>query len=130
MEYLVKALQISAERNNRCYRYGRGLESFFMKFTRRLLSVNNLRTSFFIAKYVKIDDLCNLNLTSIGSRFWKAILKVLLEVYANCFVKVCDRKFSIWFDGWLNASSLVERVPMILNPKLKIRCWNYNQWDE
>lgn len=95
-------------------------KAFFIEFARRLLSVDNLWTKFFLAKYVQNRHICSINQPPVRSRFWKAILKVLPKVYENCYVTIWDGKFSFWFDKWLWSSPLVERVRYIQNSRLKI----------
>lgn len=69
-------------------------KAFFMKFAWRLLTMDNLWTQFFLAKYVKNDHIWNTKPTQVGSRFWKEILKVIPEVHKNYFVKIRDGKSS------------------------------------
>lgn len=52
------------------------------------MKVDNLWTRFFKAKYVKSDHMVTTNPNPVGSQFWKAILKVSLEVYENVYVKI------------------------------------------
>lgn len=95
-------------------------KAFFIEFAWRLLLVDNLWTKFFLAKYVQNRHICSINQPPVRSRFWKVILKVLRNVYENCYVTIWDEKFSFWFHKWLQSSPLVERVPSIQNSRLKI----------
>lgn len=56
-------------------------KSFHMKFVWRLMTIDNIWSILFKAKYVKSSHLATSNPTPIGSQFWKAVLKVFPKFY-------------------------------------------------
>lgn len=75
-----------------CADCGRGLglrkfvhvqRSFHMKFAWRLLTLDNLWTRFFKAKYVKSGHLALAKHTPACSWFWKSVMRVLPDVCDN-----------------------------------------------
>lgn len=61
-----------------------------MKFAWHLLTIDNLWTKFFRAKYIKTGHLCTTYLISVGSRIWKAILEELPR-----FMRIVSSKFEM-----------------------------------
>lgn len=59
-----------------------------MKFAWGMMTVDNLWTILFMEKYVKFGHMVTMRLNLVGLRFWKVILKVVLEVYENGYVKI------------------------------------------
>ncbi|KAJ0086550.1 hypothetical protein Patl1_07518 [Pistacia atlantica] len=101
-----------------------------MKFAWRLVTVDNLWTKFFRAKYVKHGHIFLAETRRNASRFWKSIMKVFPEVAENVLVKVREGSSSFWFDRWLASGPLGasrESGPS----QLKIKdVWIDGSWDE
>ncbi|KAJ0094336.1 hypothetical protein Patl1_15029 [Pistacia atlantica] len=101
-----------------------------MKFAWRLVTVDNLWTKFFRAKYVKQGHIFLAETRRNASRFWKSIMKVFPEVAENVLVKVREGSSSFWFDRWLASGPLGasrESGPS----QLKIKdVWIDGSWDE
>lgn len=70
-------------------------KAFHMKFVWCLITDNILWSNFFNAKYLRTSHFAIAKITPFGSRFWKAVLKVFPEVYANIHVRLeKERHFS------------------------------------
>lgn len=59
-----------------------------MKIFLFLLIKDNLWRKFFKAKYLKVGHIAMAERHTFGSRFWKAMMKIFLEVYNNMHIKV------------------------------------------
>lgn len=101
-----------------------------MKFFWRHMMVENLWTRFFKAKYVKSFHMDTTRPNPIGSPFWKAILKVFLQVYENSCIKIYKGKASFWFNKWLSLGPLAKNTTMLQWQTMKINeWWIMDHWD-
>ncbi|KAJ0074622.1 hypothetical protein Patl1_37562 [Pistacia atlantica] len=104
--------------------------SLHMKFAWRLVTVDNLWTKFFCAKYVKHGHIFFAETRRNASRFWKSIMNVLLDMVENVIIKVREGSSSIWFDRWLASGPLcANRDSLHSNITIK-DVWVYGSWDE
>lgn len=63
-------------------------KDLFIDFYWRLLSMDNFWTKFFLAKYSRNGHICSSSQLTVKTKIWNSMLKVLLEVYKKCYVKV------------------------------------------
>lgn len=84
------------------------------------MKIENLWTSFFRAKYLKDGHLATTKLLAMGSQLWKKILKKIMTVYKNVYLKVLEGKISFCFDKWFKNGPLASYMDSILQPALKI----------
>lgn len=84
------------------------------------MKIDKLWFKFFKDKYVKSGYMVTTKHNPASSRFWKAILKVFLEVYDNGCVKIREGKVSFWFDKWLSSGPLAETTNTLQQPKMKV----------
>lgn len=70
-------------------------KALHMKFAWRLLSKENLWTKFFKAKYAKGEHLTCAKPRLVGSRFWKAICKVIPKVYKHSYTCIREGNVSL-----------------------------------
>ncbi|KAJ0103213.1 hypothetical protein Patl1_06269 [Pistacia atlantica] len=104
--------------------------SLHMKFAWRLVTIDNLWTKFFWAKYVKHDHIFLAETSRNASRFWKSIMKVVPDLAENVLVKVSEGSSSFWFDRWLASGPLCASRDSG-HSQLKIKdVWIHGSWDE
>ncbi|KAF5472990.1 hypothetical protein F2P56_009642 [Juglans regia] len=105
-------------------------KSLHMKFVWRMLTVDNLWTIFFKARYLKNGQHLREVNPNKGSRFWRSIMRFVPEVldYVRCKIK--EGKSSFWFDRWIASSLLCAQVQSVPNNKLQVRkCWDRDGWN-
>ncbi|KAF5468900.1 hypothetical protein F2P56_013011 [Juglans regia] len=104
--------------------------SLHMKFAWRLLTVDNLWTKFFRAKFVKHGHIFMAESRRNASRFWKSIMTMFPKVLDNVIVKVREGRSSFWFDRWL-ASGPLCASRNVGHSKIRINdVWADGSWDE
>lgn len=59
--------------------------------------------------------------TCVGTRFWRLVMGVLLEVLDNVRLKVKSRKGSFWYDRWLASGLLSPHALLEIDPSLCIK---------
>lgn len=64
-----------------------------LKLAWRILSIDNLWSQFYKAKYIEQGHLVNTKSMPTESSLWKAILKLVLEVYENSCIKLKKETF-------------------------------------
>ncbi|XP_057965296.1 uncharacterized mitochondrial protein AtMg00310-like [Malania oleifera] len=101
--------------------FGEVQKSLHMKFAWRLMTLDNLWTKFFRAKYVKQGHISMVVPKDSSSRFWKSVMWVLPQVTENVQLKVKNGKGSFWFDNWLASGPLCLQFNNIQNPLLNIK---------
>lgn len=74
-------------------------KALHIKFAWRLISEDNLWAKFFKAKYMKDDHLTYAKPQLMGSRFWKAICKMIPEIYEHRYTQIREGNVSFWFDN-------------------------------
>ncbi|KAG2713072.1 hypothetical protein I3843_04G149000 [Carya illinoinensis] len=105
-------------------------KALHMKFAWRLLSLDNLWTSFFKAKYLKEGHFFETTSRNSGSMFWKSICSVMPMVKEHMVVKVQKGAVSFLFDLWLSRGVLATEVSIVNQPRLEVKdCWVEGRWD-
>lgn len=79
--------------------------SFQMKFVWRLMTVNDLKTSFFKAIYLRSDHFATSMSNKVGLGCGKP-LKEITNVYENVYVKLQNGHTFFWYDHWIKSGPL------------------------
>ncbi|KAG2685816.1 hypothetical protein I3760_10G143300 [Carya illinoinensis] len=86
---------------------------------------------FFRAKYARDENLVMAASKETGSRLWKAMMQVFLEVQENTRVRIKEGNVSFWHVKWLLSGPLSVQVQDIVNPMVRVKdLWIGNVWDE
>ncbi|XP_042969986.1 uncharacterized protein LOC122302667 [Carya illinoinensis] len=95
---------------------------------RRNIGSIGLRCVFFKAKYIKHNHVSVVN-PNKGSRFWKMVIRSILDVIEHSKWKPRRGDISFWLDKWIGDEPLAASVPIVA-PKIKVQeCYKTSGWD-